>query len=549
MMSTLLVGDIFGSTVLWVVAVVFIIIVATLIMIVKLYQKVDQGTALVRNGMGGTRVSFSGMIVWPVIHRGERMDISVKRIEIYRHGEEGLICKDNIRADIKVAFFVRVNKTDTDVKNVAQLLGCRRASAEDSLRELFDAKFSEALKTVGKKFNFVALYELREDFRDEIKRVIGTDLNGYVLDDCAIDYLEQTPLEKLNQDNVLDAEGIKKITDLTSQEQVKANLIRRQKEMVITKQNVEARETILELQRQQAEAEEKQAREISEVRSRQRAEAEIVSQQQRQRSEQARISAEEEIQIADENKDRQIIVAQKSKERTEAVETVRVGKDRDLEATEADKLVTLAQIAKDKAVEVEKKNIQDVIRERVMVERSVAEEEEKIKDTREFAGADRLKQVAVTQAEAEAQQHLVKQVKAADAEKQAAELQAAQMIIEADAERTAAEKETDARRSQDGRGSSSRFGGSPSADRESRCNRKARYGGSNRIGAASAGGSRRCGSQGRCRSERPRSKSCRSRKGGHGRSKSVGAEVLRRCGRHYQEGCGDEVVRRCGPRT
>ena len=40
------------------------------------------------------------------------MDISVKRIEIDRHGEEGLICKDNIRADIKVAFFVRVNKTD-----------------------------------------------------------------------------------------------------------------------------------------------------------------------------------------------------------------------------------------------------------------------------------------------------------------------------------------------------------------------------------------------------------------------------------------------------
>ena len=38
------------------------------------------------------------------------MDISVKRIEIYRHGTEGLICKDNIRADIKVAFFVRVNK-------------------------------------------------------------------------------------------------------------------------------------------------------------------------------------------------------------------------------------------------------------------------------------------------------------------------------------------------------------------------------------------------------------------------------------------------------
>jgi len=36
------------------------------------------------------------------------MDISVKTIEIARTGREGLICRDNIRADIKVTFFVRV---------------------------------------------------------------------------------------------------------------------------------------------------------------------------------------------------------------------------------------------------------------------------------------------------------------------------------------------------------------------------------------------------------------------------------------------------------
>ena len=59
----------------------------------------------------------------------------------------------------------------------------------------------------------------------------------------------------------------------------------------------------------------------------------------------------------------------------------------------------MAEIEKEKAIEVEKKNIQDVIKDRVMVERTVVEEEEKIKDTREFAAADRKKQVAVTAAE------------------------------------------------------------------------------------------------------------------------------------------------------
>jgi uncharacterized membrane protein YqiK len=48
------------------------------------------------------------------------MDISLKTIEIDRCGQEGLICKDNIWADIKVAFFVRVNKSPEDVIRVAQ---------------------------------------------------------------------------------------------------------------------------------------------------------------------------------------------------------------------------------------------------------------------------------------------------------------------------------------------------------------------------------------------------------------------------------------------
>ncbi|MEZ6108971.1 MAG: SPFH domain-containing protein, partial [Pirellulaceae bacterium] len=369
--------------ILWAVVIIVVIAVSFLVLAAQFYKKVEQGEAIIRNGMGGTRVSFAGMFVIPVVHFWERMEISVKRIEIFRTGEQGLICRDNIRADIKVVFFVRVNKTIEDVTLVAQTLGCKRASQESSLVELFDAKFSEALKTVGKQFDFVELYNSRERFKEEILKVIGTDLNGYRLDDAAIDYLEQTPIEKLNQDNILDAEGIKKITDLTAREQVQANYLRREREKTITKQNVEAREAILELEKQQSFAEEKQGREVSEIRSRERAEAEIVAHQERQRTERARIQAEEEIEIAEQTKQRQVIVAEKSKQRTSAVETERVEKDRLLEVTERDRVVTLATIDKDKAVEVERKKIQDVIRERVMVERAVVEEEEKIKDTRE----------------------------------------------------------------------------------------------------------------------------------------------------------------------
>jgi len=231
------------------VAIAVIVIVATgfFALLLKCYKKVSQGQALIRNGVGGTKVSFSGKFVIPIMHRVEYMDVSVKRIEIDRRAVQGLVCKDNLRADIVVAFFVRVNNTVEDVIKVAQSLGCERASDRQALVELFDAKFSEALKTVGKQFDFVELYTDRVRFREQILDVIGTDLSGYVLEDAAIDYLEQTDKKLLNPDNILDAEGIKKITVLTAEQYELANDREREKDKTITQQNVEADEAILEL--------------------------------------------------------------------------------------------------------------------------------------------------------------------------------------------------------------------------------------------------------------------------------------------------------------
>src|SRR5690606_8198074 len=121
---------------------------------------------------------------------------------------------DNMRADITVAFYLRVNETPEDVLKVAKSIGANRASDREAVNELFNAKFSEALKTVGKQIDFVRLFEDRQNFRDKIIEAIGNDLNGYVLEDVAIDYLEQTPKSSLDPNNILDAEGIKKITEL-----------------------------------------------------------------------------------------------------------------------------------------------------------------------------------------------------------------------------------------------------------------------------------------------------------------------------------------------
>ncbi|MFJ8184776.1 SPFH domain-containing protein [Streptomyces sp. NPDC096105] len=410
-----------------------LLVLVGLLLVTKLFRKVEQGKALIVSKLRKVDVTFTGSVVLPVLHKAEVMDISVKTIEITRAGKEGLICRDNIRADIRITFFVKVNKTVEDVIKVAQAVGTARASDRNTLQELFHAKFSEALKTVGKQMDFTDLYTKREELRYRIIEVIGVDLNGYHLEDAAIDYLEQTPLTQLDPGNVLDAQGIRKITELTAVEHVRTNEAQRNEEKEITRQDVDAREAILELQRRQADAEIKQRREIETVRAREEAETARVVEEERLRAQSAFLRTEEQLGVQRENQAREVAVAAKNRERVIAVESERIEKDRLLEVIARERETELTRIAAEKEVEAEKREIAEVIRERVAVDRTVAEQEESIKKLRAVEEAERQRQAVIIAAEAEAQEKLVKDIKAAEAAEQAAAHRAAEELTLAEA--------------------------------------------------------------------------------------------------------------------
>ncbi|MGB8939081.1 MAG: SPFH domain-containing protein [Streptomyces sp.] len=427
------------------VAAVLLIVIVLLFTVTRLFRKVEQGKALIVSKMRKVDVTFTGQVVLPVLHKAEVMDISVKTIDIMRTGRDGLICRDNIRADIRISFFVRVNKTVEDVIRVAQAIGTARASDQNTLQELFNAKFSEALKTVGKQMDFADLYTKRDELRDRIIQLIGTDLNGYSLEDAAIDYLEQTPLNQLDPSNILDAQGIRKITELTAVEHVRTNEFTRHEEKEITRQNVDAREAILELERRQADAEIKQKREVDTVRAREEAETARVVEEERLRSQGAFLLTEEKLGVQRENQTREVAVAQKNRERVIAIENERIEKDRLLEVIARDRETELTRIAAQKEVEAEKREIAEVVRERVAVDRTVAEQEESIKKLRAVEEAERGRQAVIIAAEAEAQEGLVKSIKAAEAAEQAATHRAAEELTLAEARLKASDLDAQAK--------------------------------------------------------------------------------------------------------
>ena len=429
---------------------VVIVLIALMILVALVrafYVKVEQGTALIVNDLSARpKVRFTGALVVPVLYKAEIMRISLITLQVDRRGKEGLICRDNIRADITVAYYLRVNETTEDVLKVAKSIGASRASDLNAVDELFNAKFSEALKTVGKKFDFIELFEKREEFRDAVVAVIGRDLNGYVLEDVAIDYLEQTPKSMLDQNNIMDAEGIRKITQLTAAQNIVTNELSQNEHLAVTKKNVETREATLALERQQAEAEARQKREIETIQARENAETQRVREEQRLISEQARIQTTEQVEIREQERQRQVEIAEQARLRAIAIEAERVARAAKMEAVTTDREVKLQEIERDKNVEQGVMDVANITRERIAIDKTVAVEEERINEVREVSAAERAKQVRVMQAEAQAQEQLVQEVKAAEAAETAARHRAAELTTIAQAEFDAASRQAEAKK-------------------------------------------------------------------------------------------------------
>jgi flotillin len=173
-----------------------VIFIGFILLVARAHKKVAQDKALIRTGFGGAQVALdSGIFVIPILHKVEEMDITLKKLLI----EEDVLTSANELVKLKIAFYIRVNKDAKYIIEVAQTIGCERASTDETIKELFYSKFVEATKTVAIGFTKKELQRDRDEFKKRILQTIGADLNGYILDDCAIEQIKTVPSPNLGQ--------------------------------------------------------------------------------------------------------------------------------------------------------------------------------------------------------------------------------------------------------------------------------------------------------------------------------------------------------------
>jgi uncharacterized membrane protein YqiK len=370
------------------------------LIVTRLYRRATKEIGFVRTGFGGEKVVINGgALVLPVLHETMPVNLNTVRLAVERKNTDALITLDRLRIDVKAEFYVRVRPDRESIAIAAQTLGLRTMHP-DSLKELIEGKFVDALRSVAAGMTMNQLHEQRSEFVQKVQQVSSADLamNGLELESVSLTGLDQTSIDHFNANNAFDAEGLTKLTEQIELRRKARNDIEQETRVQIEAKNLESARKSFEISRDTEFARLEQEREVEIRRAAQNAEVAQTQAERQREADEAKITAK-----------RQVDSAQ----------------------IEANKVVEQAKIAQAQAVEIARQEQQIAVQNKSREESQAKAEadtaraaavaaEERVGTARETEIAERLKRIELIDAAREAERAAIGIRVQADAEKQAA---------------------------------------------------------------------------------------------------------------------------------
>lgn len=397
-------------------AIIGLLIFIGLIM-ARLYKRATRETSLVKTGSGGKKVIMDGgTIVVPFLHEIAKVNMKTLRLEVSRVNEQSLITKDRMRVDVGVEFYVSVNATEDGISRAAQTLGDRTFHVEQ-LREMIEGKLIDGLRAVAAQMTMDELHENRASFVQEVQNAISEDLlkNGLELEAVSLTALDQTPFEQLDENNAFNAVGMQKLAAVIATSRKERAEITAEADVSVARSEMEAVRLTYQIEKEQQEASITQVREIQTLQASQEAEIARNQEASDQAKEQARIERERAVRASEIERERTIREAE-------------IAKERELEVADQERQIIVARKSEE---ESQARASADGARAEAM------KASEAIETARAVAEADRTKQIALIEAEKEAERMATGVRLSAEAEKDAASDRAAAKLEEAQADASA----------------------------------------------------------------------------------------------------------------
>ncbi len=314
------------------VVVAIILLAIFYIISIWIYKRAPTNMGFVRTGFLGTKVCVGkGAIVLPVFHEITWVSLESIKFAVSRAREQAVLTADNIRIDVNTELYAHVGHTEEAVLTASRTLGEKTFDAE-KVRNLLEAKVVGALRSFAATKTLRELHENRDGFAREIKDNVSESFatNGLMLEEVTVVSLEQSTKEYFRSDNVFDAEGLKVITEVTSEARRKVHTTEKQTTVAIRNKDLTTQLELLEIERQEAVARASQDKEIA--------------------NEQAKQLREKQTFVLDQR----LAVEQRELENEKALEQLRT--ERDIAFTAEAKRREVAQVQKELALEQERRD-------------------------------------------------------------------------------------------------------------------------------------------------------------------------------------------------
>lgn len=440
-----------GANIIAVIMLIAIVITIVVYLLHWLYRRSTKDVSFVRTGLGGQQVVIGGgRFVLPIVHEITEVGMKTLRLEIRRSSDQSIITKDRLRVDVIAEFYVRVRPDDDSVATAAQTLG-RRTLEPESLKELVEGRFIDALRSVAAGMTMEELHEHRGDYAKAVAATVEAALSrsGLELETVSLTGLDQTDMKHFNPSNAFDAEGLTRLTESIESRKQKRNAIEKDTAVAISNKNLEAEKRSLEIDRDSEYARMEQEREVSVRRHEQRTQIALDKAERERETEQAQIASHEEIEKARIAEERTLEADRI--EREQYTEHLEIERRRAVEVEEQERAIAVAKATA-------KRSEAEAASERARGQ--IIQAEEEVKSAREMEVADRRKRVELVEAAQRAERDAIQLRTIAEAERQAAEdraeaekttAYAAQVRYEVDAEGQRALNEAENLRTEENR--------------------------------------------------------------------------------------------------
>ena len=346
-----------------IIALVLAIVVIAVVYILSIwvYKRAPANMGFIRTGFLGTKVCLGrGAIVLPVFHEISWISLETIKLVISRSRDQAILTADKIRIDLSAELYAHVGRTVDHLLTASRSLGEKTFDAE-KVRNLLEAKVVGALRSYAATKTLNELHENRDALSEAIRESVreGFEANGLILEEVTIVSLEQTGKEHFKPDNVFDAEGLKIITEITSDARRKVHETEKRTTLAIRQKDLDTQLELLEIEKQEAQARANQDKAVSNEEALQLREKQVFILNQRKAVEEQEI--ENEVTLERMRTEREIAVTEEAKKR---------------ETSEIRKALALEQERKDKEIVLIKKEIERQKAEIARVTQVTAEEED-----------------------------------------------------------------------------------------------------------------------------------------------------------------------------